>query len=351
MFRLAKSGEEAVSNMNEENQIVLAMAPGSEVSRLGILVVYFLKDEGAIPLLALHLDRIEMHTKVPYTLYAVANRVSKTAWKMISERPNVKIVEPPLTSLRASSEHGYYLDAMLAVALSDGVSHICTLDVDSFPISDTWVDILVNAAPEESGLTGILRAENGDVALPHPSCILARRDFFERFTPSFSPDSNMTPNFRTFLRSTGQSADTGIRIGYTLWQNQLPWGILLRTNTRNPHFMMAGIYGDIVFHLGSAGREHASRQDFKHSFMHRVSSPIKRFRFSGPRSRKLQQALLRFARGDVDKHILTRNTQVFLLLQHQLVTNPDALLGYLQGSEPLGASTELASIDSRESKR
>ena len=334
--------------MDPENQTPLP--PREAVSRLGILVVYFLKDDGDLPLLALHLDRIEMHTKVPYTIYAVANRVSKRARAMISDRPNVKILEPTTTPLRASREHGYYLDAMLPVALADGVSHICTLDVDSFPIRDSWVDVLLNAAPAESGLSGVLRSENGDVALPHPSCILARRDFFERFMPSFSPDSDSTPGFRTFLHSTGQSADTGIRLGYILWQNKIRWGYLVRTNTRNPHYLMAGIYGDIIFHLGSAGRGNVFRQDFNNSILHRASAPIERVHTVGPRSQALQRALLRFARRDVEERVITRNRETFHLLREQLVLDPDALIGYLQGSGPLGASPELASIDSRESR-
>jgi hypothetical protein len=334
--------------MDPENQTPL---PSREaVSRLAILVVYFLKDDGDLPLLALHLDRIEMHTKVPYTLYAVANRVSKSALAMIGERPNVKILKPPTTALRASREHGYYLDAMIPVALADGVSHICTLDVDSFPIRDSWVNVLLHAAPEESGLSGVLRSENGDVALPHPSCVLARRDFFERFMPSFSPDSDSTPGFRTFLHSTGQSADTGIRLGYILWHNKMPWGYLVRTNTRNPHYLMAGIYGGVVFHLGSASRGNVFRKDFDNSVMHRASAPIERAHTIGPRSQGLQRALLRIARRDVEERVITRNRETFHLLREQLVLDPDALIAYLEGSGPLAASPELASIDSRESR-
>lgn len=111
-------------------------AAAADVAHLGILVVYFLKDDGDLPLLRLHLDRIARHTHVPYTLYAVANRVSPKARALIETQPNVRICEVPPTDLRASREHGYYLDAILPIALADGVSHVCTLDVDSFPIAD-----------------------------------------------------------------------------------------------------------------------------------------------------------------------------------------------------------------------
>jgi hypothetical protein len=114
---------------------------------------------------------------------------------------------------------------------------------------------------------------------------------------------------------------------------------------------MAGIYGDIVFHLGSAGRGNVFRQDFNHSSLHRASAPIERVRTVGPRSQALQRALLRFARRDVEERVITRNRETFHLLREQLVLDPDALIGYLEGSEPAGASLELASIDSRDLKR
>lgn len=315
-----------------------AVGAAASVTHLGILVVYFLKDDDDLPLLELHLDRVERHTHVPYTLYAVANRVSARARAMIAARPNVRICEAPLTPLRASREHGFYLDAMLPVALADGVSHVCTLDVDSFPIDDAWVDVLVAAAPPASGLTGVLRVENGDVALPHPSCILANRAFFEEYMPSFSPDSDYTPEFRHFLQSTEQAADTGIRLGYTLWQHELPWGHLVRTNVRNPHYLMAGIYGDVIFHLGSAGRGKVFRQDFRESTMHRVSAPIERLPLRGRVGTAARRSALRFLRRDIEERVQLANSDSYAALRRELVRDPDGLIAYLQGA-PAGVTS------------
>ena len=41
---------------------------------LAILVVYYLSSDDDLPILDLHLDRIERHTRVPFQVYGAANR-------------------------------------------------------------------------------------------------------------------------------------------------------------------------------------------------------------------------------------------------------------------------------------
>ena len=123
---------------------------------------------------------------VPTTVFTAANRASPAARALLDAQPNVVVCANPDTDLRGSREHGYYLDALAQRALDAGVSHLCTMDVDAFPVRDDWVSIAASRMPESTGLSAISRIENGDSALPHPSCTFARRDFFERFSPSFS---------------------------------------------------------------------------------------------------------------------------------------------------------------------
>lgn len=317
---------------NDTSTTVTTGRPASSVvTRLGILVVYYLKDDEDLPLLELHLDRIERHTKVPYTLYAVANRVSSRARAIIAARPNVRVCEVPTTALRASREHGYYLDALVPIALADDVSHLCTLDVDSFPIDDAWLDVILETAPAASGLTGVLRLENGDSALPHPSCILAPREFFEEYRPSLSPDSDGTPEFRRFLQANDQAADTGIRVGYVLWQRRLPWGRLVRTNARNPHYLLAGIYGDVVFHLGGASRRVIFRQDFQHSKVLQFTRWIEHLPTKNRAVTATQMALVRWIRGDLGEFVLASNQATFDALFKYLTRDSDGFIDYLRG--------------------
>ena len=158
-----------------------------------------------------------------------------------------------------------------------------------------------------------------------------RRDFYERFSPSFSPDSDGTPEFRAFLRATGQRADTGIRLGYTLWAAGLPWGKLVRTNSVNPHYLMAGIYADAVFHLGGVGRGKLFRRDLEQSTVHRLSRPLERVPVGAGAPADVKRSLLRAARGRQEDRLAAQNRAFYSVLRDWLLADPDGLLAYLRG--------------------
>ena len=321
-------------------QVGIVMADGlTDTDRLAILVVYLVRDD-ELALLRLHLDRIERHTSIPYTLYACTNRTTPEATAAIRAAPNVVICDVESTDERGSREHAYYLDAMMARARADGATHVVTLDVDSFPIDDRWVDVLVAAMPDESGVAAILRVENGDTVLPHPSCTMLRRDFLDRYEPSFSPDSDMTPEFRRFLRTTQQAGDTGIRIGYTLTSGQLPWGKLLRTNVVDVHYLMAGVYADVVFHLGAGARATLFRKDLERSRVHRVTEPIARIRTRRESTRRFKHRVLARARTRSENRFIRANEQIAAQIRASLRDDPDGFLAYLRGGENRGFPPE-----------
>ncbi len=299
---------------------------------LGVLLVVYLKDDDDLPLLELHLDRVARHTQVPVTVFAAANRATPAARALLEAQPNVVVCDLPDTELRGSKEHGYYLDRLVPIALDAGVSHLCTLDVDAFPIRDDWVEIVSAAMPEQSGLAAVSRIENGDTALPHPSCAFARRGFFERFSPTFSPDSDGSPQFREFLRATGQRADTGIGLGYVLWVAGEPWGRLVRTNMVDPHYLMAGIYGDAVFHLGGIGRGKLFRKDLEGSALHRITRPLERVPVGTGAAATAKRSVLRRVRGGQEQRLADENRAFYTLLREWLLSDPDGLIAYLRGS-------------------
>ena len=302
------------------------------ITQLAILVVYYLVDDADLPLLRLHLDRIAQHTSAPYTLYAATNRVTTQARVEIAAQPNVVLCVIPPTELQGAHEHAYFLDAMVKVALADGASHLVTLDLDSFPIRDDWVEVLQAAAPPESGLTAILRVENGDSVLPHPSCTFARREFFERYEPSFSPKWDGTKKFRRFLRSHRQRPDTGVRLGYILWRHRLPWGTMVRTNELEVHYLMAGIYGEVVFHLGASSRRYILFwRDIQRSPIHRLTTPLARVGIKTSGSLR--------ARAAAERRFNLRNLAILSLVREWLLADPEGFLTYLQGDE-LSSGTE-----------
>jgi hypothetical protein len=294
------------------------------IAHLAILVVYHLASDADIPLLRLHLDRIARHTSVPYTLYAVTNRLPEGAAALVGAAPNVVVCEVPATSLRGSREHGYYLDALLPVALRGPATHVCTLDVDSFPIDDGWLDSLVALMPADSGLVGVLRAENGDVTLPHPSCILARRDFFDRFPVTFSPEGDGTDTHQRFLRATGQWPDTGVALAEALWAANLPWGELRRTNTVDEHYLLGGIYADAVFHLGGVTRGKVFRRDLMRSRVHRMTRPLEVLPRPG-------RSLAERMRRPAERRLAAENRAAYARITASLLDDPDMLFARLRG--------------------
>jgi hypothetical protein len=266
------------------------------------------------------------------TVFAAANRATPAARALLDAQPNVVVCDLPVTDLRGSKEHGWYLDRLVPIALDAGVSHICTLDVDAFPVRDDWVQVVAAAMPEQSGLAAVSRIENGDSALPHPSCAFARRDFYERFTPSFSPDSDGSAAFRDFLRTTGQRADTGIGLGYALWAAGEPWGRLVRTNAVDPHYLMAGIYGDAIFHLGGIGRGKLFRKDLEGSAVHRLTRPLERVPVGTGAVAAAKRSALRRVRGGQEHRLAEENRAFYSLLRAWLLSDPDGLIAYLRGT-------------------
>ncbi len=311
----------------------------TEAATLAILVVYFLRSDDDLPILELHLDRIERHTTTPFVVYGVANRVSNAARRQLKSRPWVRLCEVAPTEMRGSREHGYYLDALTELAFADGFDRIVTLDVDSFPISDDWVATLCRAAPPETGVAGILRVENGDSMLPHPSCVTIPAAFFERYRPSFSPDSDRTDQFRRFLRTTGQAGDTGLGLAYTLWSHDLAWGKVERTNAVDLHPIIAGIYGDCVFHLAGVASGTIFRRDLVASRVYRWTMPLERLPLSG-RLGRAKFGVLERVRDGTRRSIVERNRAVYQVVCERLLADPDALFGSLRSAPNVHAACD-----------
>ncbi len=121
----------------------------------------------------------------------------------------------------------------------DGTEYIVTLDNDAFPIADGWLWQIIQRLEEGATLAGVLRDEMPQHITPfiHVSCLAAR-----------SVD----------LRRLGSSIGTGKDVGQA-WTIAVEAGggivaPLRRSNAIDRHFLMGGIYGDIVYHQGAGSR-------------------------------------------------------------------------------------------------
>jgi hypothetical protein len=238
--------------------------------KLGIVVVYLVSDRMR-PLLELHLRKIEECTEVPYMIYGSVNRLRSEYRRIVERRPNVKIFEISPTYQDAeesrryvkgmagralATENGYYFDRLVDLAIEDGATHLCTLHVDSFPVQPGWVHHLLERTRDSVPVAAMLRAENGDTMLPMPACLFCTREFVEGTKPRFTitPETEELPDWPLFLERYGGEFDTGFGYAFALHRNGMAFAPLLRSNLHDDHYLFAGIYDDVVFHLGAAAR-------------------------------------------------------------------------------------------------
>lgn len=284
--------------------------------KLGIACVYFYGPDGDW-ILDLQLRYIaNTLRRYDYKIYAAANRLQPPLLHALQSAPNVEIVPLPNFAGEDSAEHAYYLDRLLRRAASDNCTHIAALDSDSFPIISDWPDILIERMGDDIRLAAVLRSENGDTLLPHPCGYFMERSFLLDHNPTLLPLESEIRDapFQEFLRASGQRVDTGIGFAYALWKTNERWLQLTRSNRWNPHFLMAGIYGDIFFHLGAGSRQPRFYQDYLTRRSLRIAAALRRV----PLIWRLGNLL--------EERYIVENARAFLQITASLKNDPEQFL-------------------------
>jgi hypothetical protein len=135
--------------------------------------------------------------------------------------------------------HGKSLQRLWS-SVGDEFDYVLTLDTDAFPIQDGWIETL-KANLVGASLTGIWRDEMAGGLEPfvHPSCLFARRDRLLRMNQPFLLKGVQDVGQRIMLEIDGAGENiVGLR----------------RSNARNAHFLIGGIYGDLVYHHAAGSR-------------------------------------------------------------------------------------------------
>lgn len=297
--------------------------------KLGVCCVYFYGPDSGW-LLDLQLRYIGATLAgYDYTVYAAANRLQPELRRTLEATPHVRIVSlpqyvgNPATEpwMEASFEHAFYLDLLLREAADDDCTHLAAVDSDSFPVLPDWPNVLLQKMGSIR-FAGVLRSENLDTNLPHPSGLFMDRSFLlERAPRLLPPRSEILSNacFREFLKETAQRTDTGIGFGYALWESKESWLPLLRSNKRNAHFLMAGIYGDVFFHLGASSR----RPWFYLDYQRRLSLRIKPVLGNVP--------VLWHLGAWLEERYISSNERTLARISDSLRSDPDRFLSTLQG--------------------
>ena len=135
----------------------------------------------------------------------------------------------------------------LAGKVSSDFDYIVTLDTDSFPVRDDWLDVLVSACERGAAVAGVYRNEMAPKVHPfiHVSGFCARRHDLQALGVSFG---------RKLQLDSGYNQDVGQKITYEFLRLGREIAPLERSNKVNYHPIVGGIYGDVIYHQGAGSR-------------------------------------------------------------------------------------------------
>jgi len=136
--------------------------------------------------------------------------------------------------------HPVALD-FLVDQLANDYEYFITLDTDAFPIQDGWIEFLTSTIEQGCAVVGVYRNEMSEVLPPfiHVSCLCMRVSDFCQLPVSFG---------KQIMKDIGQN------ITMELCRREAGIGCLERTNRVERHFLMAGVYGNLIYHHGAGSR-------------------------------------------------------------------------------------------------
>ena len=302
--------------------------------RLGIVAVY-LVTPGNERLLDLHLEYVERTTSVPYTIFAAAPRLEPGLRERLAAAPRVTIVEMPASELRGPEEHACYLERLVAAALADGVSHVVTLHVDSFPIRRGWDTETAARLDDRCPFAAVVRDDEVD-RKPCTAFIFAESAFLAAHRPTFLlPEATLeSAEFTRYARRFRALRDSGIGYGFAAWRAGLRWYALARSNRGEDHCHFGSVYDDLVFHLGAASW---ARKDFPGSDRLRVGWRLQRLAAGAARA-ALPAAAARLVKGAaawmlpplVSEPRYAANEREYLTVRDRLFADPEGYLAFLR---------------------
>jgi hypothetical protein len=188
------------------------------------------------PWIRIFLEQLERHTPAgSYDLLVWDNSFFPEQLELIAASERARVFSESKSG--KDVRHGRALDRLLKQVPAE-TEYVVTLDTDSFPIRDGWLENVLGRLRDGASLVGVWRDEMAPEIRPyvHPSCLAARRETLVELGINFAREDG---------QDVGQNI-TGGRISR-----------LRRSNARNLHFLLAGVYGDLVYHHG-AGSRHAS---------------------------------------------------------------------------------------------
>ncbi len=196
------------------------------------------EDALRFPWISLCLQQIERHTDPGDHRVLVYDQSQLPEHAVILREHGVEVFTDP------EGRHMPHASALdLLVDRADWAEFVVTLDTDAFPVSDGWLEQLTGSLRGGAALAGIYRDEMAPKIRPfiHVAGSCIRRDTLLGLDVSFA---------------RGRDQDTGQNITEALAGAGQELNRLHRSNRRNFHFLIGGLYGDLLYHHG-AGSRHA----------------------------------------------------------------------------------------------
>lgn len=219
---------------------------------LGICVPYLVTHDDHRRLFEHSIACIRRHTQGPYRLYgAIAQHCLPDTAERVRAL-GVELPDIPPSPQAGTLEHGYLLDALVDHAVIDGCTHVVTFDMDSWPVVDGWDEQSAQEVSEDVPVVAALRTEL-HANFPFPGFTFMHAGFWRVGASSFM--TRLRASFpEEVVRRVSLPNEPGAGILCQLLQEGKVWRPLARSNGWNAHKVMAGLYGDRMFHLGGGSR-------------------------------------------------------------------------------------------------
>jgi hypothetical protein len=151
--------------------------------------------------------------------------------------------------------------------------YIVTLDNDSFPVREDWLEVLVSECEQGATVSGVHRNEMAPDIHPfiHVSGFCVRRRDLQALDVSFGHD---------LRQDVGYNQDVGQKITYEFTRRGRTIAPLQRSNTVNYHFLIGGIYGDVIYHHGAGSRRASFWTPSDRAADERISATLRDAAFS-----------------------------------------------------------------------
>jgi hypothetical protein len=156
-----------------------------------------------------------------------------------------------LANVEEGGRHHENLNALAARVLDEAAPEdlLVFMDGDAFPIAD--LDGALPALLERHPLAAVRRDENLQDPQPHPSFCVTTAGFWHEIGGDWSPGYQ-------WRNARGDAiSDVGGNLLGVLRERGIEWRPLLRTNARELHPILFGVYGDLVYHHGAGFRGHS----------------------------------------------------------------------------------------------